>query len=271
MKRIIVPTNFTDVSWQATLHALEYCKVFDVEMLIIHVYTNSNNALNANPISINDSIDSEDEKMKELIIKIKKLQTYDSLTINTLCVGGKLSTCINNTLSNPGEDFIVMGTEGATNSIKKIIGTHANRVVNDVNAPILLIPTGFTFSLATPITCAIDFGSNILKEDINLLEKLVNTGNVSLFKVIHIVEGYEPSDKIIPLHQFENIKIDYDEIIGDNIPKLLEKYSRIVNSRLLVLVKKDRGFLENLFQTSILNTLTINANVPMLILRSTHD
>lgn len=268
MKRIIVPTNFSTAAWNATLHALEYCKLFKTELNLFHVYENSNNELNVSSVDVNQTLSDEEDQMKNLLVRIKELPNFNDVEIKTICINSSLFEGVKSILSEDGADLLIMGTAGRKGTVAKLFGSHTSRMIKEIDCPIMVIPEKFEFSFVTSVTCAIDHGSEVNNTDLNLLKQLVNSGSNSIFKIIHIIKDLKDPNKSLPLEQFADFNITYDEIVGDSVPILLEKYSKINNSRLLAIIRKEKGFFVNLFQLSVSIELTINANVPVLVLRA---
>ena len=227
MKRIIVPTDFSDIAWNATIHALEYCVIFNAKLQLIHIYDYSSNELNTNFQNVVDAFNVEDETMKELVKKIRTIDKFSSVEIAGHCTGGKLTDNLDN-MVNSEEDVVVIGSEGRSGIIGKLFGSNTTRAIRDTKCPILVIPPNFQFSKNTPITCAIDQNTKIKGFDLSLLEKLALIDEESLFKVVHIVDE---TKNVLHLEQFQNIKLKYDELVGNNISALLEKYTNFNESR----------------------------------------
>ncbi len=268
MKRVIVPTDFSDTAWNATLHALEYSKIFNSELILLHVFEHSANHLNTNTVEISDSFSKEEVQMRNILRKIDELKAFKHVNIKSKCVSGSLFENLQHLVTNEGRDMVIMGTKGRIGTIQKLFGSNTSRIVKEITCPIMIIPNEFKFSLTTPVTCALDFASIINEDDLKLMKKLVNAEEESIFKIVHVIKDVKDPSKEMPLKQFDGITIKYDEIVGDSVPQLLERYARINNSRLLVIVRKEKGFFENFFNGSVSQEMTVNANVPLLVLRA---
>lgn len=268
MKRIFVPTNFSEIAWNATEHALEYSRIFEVQVILINVLENSANNLNISSKVITESFSKQEEDMEALFARINENENYQNLNVKYTCVSGPLVDCLKRAISEDGGDLVIMGTKSRKGTIAKLFGSHSSRLIKELECPILLIPSEGKFCSSTPITCAIDYGSEVNTSDLELLEQLVNADPNSVFKIIHIIENYKDQKLPLPLDQFSNIAFSYSEIVGESVPALLEKYAQINNSRLLVLVRKEKGFFLNLFHGGVSYELTMNAHVPLLVLRA---
>lgn len=268
MKRIIVPTDFTETSWNATIHALAYCSMFNAELLLVHIYDIASNDSDTNFSTIVDSLVIEEERMKTLVAKVKTIKTFVPSSVKSKCIGGDIIKSIAGILGDSGDDFLIISTQGRKGTLGKIFGSTASRLIRDIDCPILLIPKGFKFSLHTPTICTIDRGTIIQKNDLAVLEKMVQVRSSANFTMINVVTDANESKDNFSLNQFKNLNVCFDKVIGVNVPTLLEQYSRMIKSRLLVLVKRKKNFLERLFHDNVLDQLTLNANIPLLVLRA---
>ncbi|HZG01261.1 MAG TPA: universal stress protein [Chitinophagales bacterium] len=140
-KRILVPTDFSDISLNALDYAAMIANTSDAEVTLLHVYespeqnTNINFALNINEIlekGINDKIADIKATNKNLWgIKFK-----------TKVVNGRVYNVIHDVAKSLKIDLIVMGTHGVSgikDLNKFIMGSNAFRVVNHAPCPVLTI------------------------------------------------------------------------------------------------------------------------------------
>lgn len=264
MKRLIVPTDFSETAWNAVIHASEYCKKLKAEMLLVNVVEYSPNNLNIRAIDITDRFERNEFEMRRLISRIT--ETFQQINVNFVLKSGSLFNVISNLQLDNDNDIIVMGTHKRSGIRRKLFGSYTSRILKDVTCPVLVIPKETKFSLATPVICAINYDSKINSTHLELLKFIIEIGSSPKLNIIHIKKGPQKSGQSLPLKQFQNLDFQFDENIGNNISQLLEENFALKSNRLLVLVKKEKVFLKRLFHKSISNELSLNATVPLLVL-----
>ncbi|MFD1551703.1 hypothetical protein DNU06_02625 [Putridiphycobacter roseus] len=267
MKQVIVPTNFSKTAWNATMHAIEYCKILDAELVLLHAFENYPNGLNTSALSVSETMESKEDEMELLVTKLMQCKE-STIKIKALCIGGSLFEYINALNATSVSNLIVMGTQGRSGMGGKFFGSNVSRLMHVTHSTILVVPSNAAFSLSNTICCAIDNGSEIKAGDLNMMEQIVQAGHQQIINIIHVLKNFKKPNKILPISQFQKIKLLYKEIEGDNVPTTLELYTNHHKSSLLVLVRKKRSFFENIFQESVSTSLTFKASIPILVLRS---
>jgi nucleotide-binding universal stress UspA family protein len=141
IKKILVPTDFSDLSYTSLEYAVQIAKKTNAKITILHVYesmnhTNSNNQIMNYAELLEKGIK---DKMKELVNENSKLW---GVKIDSKVLQGKSYQVINELSKTEGFDLVVMATHGATsvkNISKFILGTNAYRVVHESACPVITI------------------------------------------------------------------------------------------------------------------------------------
>lgn len=268
MKRIIVPTDFSVAAWNAIIHAVKLAQEFNSELILLHVFENASPQMDVSSISLTESLTTEEERLVELVDNIHLIEPGIKGNLKSYCLVGTLIDRLNDMVDGSGQEIIIMGTEGRVGKIQKLLGSSSSKIMKNLYCPLLIVPKGLSFLLSTPVVCAIDFGSEINESDLTIIKKLIEKKKPNVLKVVHIANKDDNSNNLLPLGQFRGLNPQFEEIIGDKIPNLLEDYAKINRSNLIIVVRKERGFFENLLLESVSNELAFNAKTPVLIVRS---
>jgi nucleotide-binding universal stress UspA family protein len=271
MKRIIVPTNFTETAWNAAKHALEYANILDAEVILLNTFDEIY-AGEIKMISLKDELKSTSlKKLDTLSTELKKLDAAREIKIRTVSLYGNLSKILKSYVSTSGNDIIVLGTKSKKRLAGRLFGDKVSKIVENIVCPILVIPPHYNFSLSNGIACAISEFGEIDDMDVLTLTEIVANYYDPVLKLLHITtekEAYKET-LVLPFSEFDSLETDYVDLIGDNIPRMLENYTIQEELNCLVLLKKDRSFMEKLFHKSISSEVVSHAHIPLLILRST--
>jgi nucleotide-binding universal stress UspA family protein len=134
---ILVPTDFSDVAFNALGHALKIAEVYQNEITLINIQDDGGLF----------GLFSNDEKMalieagvnSKLDVLIEKAKlTNPTVKINTRIAYGKVYKVINEIAENENYDSIVMGTNGAS-GLQQIIGSNSSRVINYAKVPVVVV------------------------------------------------------------------------------------------------------------------------------------
>jgi len=138
-KKIVVPTDGSDVSIEAAKHAVNIAKEFDAEIYAIYV-------IDVSPfvgLPAEGSWEMISELLKEeghdALKKIKKLAEEWGVEIHTEMLEGVPANEIVEFAEKKKADLIVMGTTGKTGLERILLGSVAERVIKNAHCPVLVV------------------------------------------------------------------------------------------------------------------------------------
>ncbi len=130
IKNILVPTDFSPASWEATLYAIDLCHKHQAKMTLLHVV----------PGKIGDTSGQVKHMSQKLNTLTKSLNTNES---NDLISGvtrtGMVVNEILNHLQEAEYDVVIMGVNG-NGGMNKDLGKHARKIIESAVVPVRLVP-----------------------------------------------------------------------------------------------------------------------------------
>ena len=141
IKKILVPIDFSDYSKSALKYAVNFCKNFNAEMILIYVvepviYPPD---FSMGQIAI-PSVNAEwDKRARQELDKLAKEEIPDSVPVKTIIKTGKPFLEI---IENAGEldvDLIIIATHGRTGVEHILFGSTAEKVVRKAPCPVLTL------------------------------------------------------------------------------------------------------------------------------------
>ena len=141
IKKKLVPIYFSDYSKSALKYAVNFCKNFNAEMILIYVvepviYPPD---FSMGQIAI-PSVNAEwDERARQELDKLAKEEIPDSVPVKTIIKTGKPFLEI---IENAGEldvDLIIIATHGRTGVEHILFGSTAEKVVRKAPCPVLTL------------------------------------------------------------------------------------------------------------------------------------
>lgn len=268
MDLVIIPTDFSDASWNATQHGLHYAKMLGYKALIIYAIDKPHGSA-ANMISIDDML-KEDAKreLRKVQKKVEVLSEFKDVTIQYDSAEGSLIDVLRENIDPKGRDVVCMGSRGVSNIQEQLFGSNATAVVKKIDAPIFLVPPKAEFSLENGLTCGIDVNTTLHEKDNELLQKIVAVTPGQDLQLIHVHVKNKKIEAISKPVQLSWVKSDIHKIVGNEVVEALATHMVNSQSDGLVLIKKHRNFWEQLFQESVSKSLASLAFKPLIILRS---
>lgn len=275
MKKILVPTDFSDVAANAYRFAQRLADEDTSEVRVMHAYHPSFDY--SNPYLDMPAAEFEAVK-RELMKNFVAEHTVEAGQAGAVATVAKPKTelCIGfageEVVRLSGEmDLIVMGTTGEGNLMEKVFGSVSTHVARNAHCPVLLVPgnckcTGFR---------EIVFASNYNAADEAMLQQLIEMAGIGPAS-IHFVHVEAEADK-----PYSVAKVEFEQAVRENMPDIgfntveiecsdieegIVKYAQDIGADLIAMGTVKRGFLENLFHRSVTKRMAFHTTVPLLVM-----
>ena len=278
MKKILLPTDFSDNSWNAIKYALQLYKNEKCVFIILNTYTPVVYQFEYMQMSTTqfDLLDTSKqvsnkglENMKQKIEAKFNNEKHDFKYIASF---NTLTTEINDLSKTNEIDTIVMGTKGATGAVDVLFGTNTVHVINNAKCPVLAIPSGFSFETPQEVLFPSDYQVNFEDKHILPLVDIASVYN-SRLNILHVNYGETLSEKQQENKEklatyFEHIAHLFHDIKNNNIEDTINEFQLKTKVNLLVMINNKHSFFENLFFKSTINKIGIHLKIPFLIIPS---
>jgi nucleotide-binding universal stress UspA family protein len=151
MKNILIPTDFSDNSWNAIKYAVNFFENSSCNFYLLHV--NTINTLVVAETTYMPSQEVIEEtyvkpskvKLKEMLIRIESISKNKNHKFFTLSDYNYFIESIRRHVKEKKIDIIVMGTKGASGIKKYIVGSNTGDVITRVHCSTLVVPENATF------------------------------------------------------------------------------------------------------------------------------
>jgi len=148
IKRILVPTDFSECSQQAAHYAWELAVRFDAQIDVLHVIESPIAAMPSPGVPFPPELLEGAEKQAEQELQrwMQREEKEHSLDVNRTVLRGTPFLEIVRYAKSNGADLIVVGTHGRSGLAHTLIGSVAERVVRKAPCPVLSVrPEGHQF------------------------------------------------------------------------------------------------------------------------------
>ena len=268
LKRILVPTDFSETARGAFRYAQELGAQFDSVVKVVHVYHPEFDA--ANPF-LSEPLVSFDEVKRNLLqqfVEDNRIESGSPLQIEWEVVIGFAAEEIAK-LTRSGEyDAVVMGTTGESGFLEKIFGSVSTYVAQHAFCPAFFVPRKAKFRQIRQIL----YASKYQPGDEQVIQQVVEFARATSADVhfVHVQdgEGYKVSKTVfeqifrdrLPDSTFNLVQVE-----SSSIEEGLSKYAADHAIDLVVLGTVHRNLFERLTHRSVTKRMLINAKMPLMV------
>lgn len=272
MKKILFPTDFSDVSKNAFIYALKLADAVQAEIITLHVYAMDSPAFLDVSLYLQEIYEyeelSEFENYKDEVPLLRNIAIANDLghiPISNVLMQGNLVTEVLKLSKDENIDFIVLGTKGATHLRHIFLGTTLTKIMEESKTTVLGVPENCEYKPIHKIV----FTTKYHFEDIHALKKVHDLSRVLIAHIdcLHIKpphkvhnDDFEADFKNV----FNNADITFHSVLSDDVEGAILNFIQQNNINMMAVHIKHKGFFEKLFQVSLSKKLAVTINIPLL-------
>lgn len=277
MKKILFPTDFSETADNAFIYALHFAKSVNADLYVLHTYDmpviSSTSA--GQPDLIQEVYNTIEfghfDAYKEKVPQMREIAEQHQLgdvNMTFIFEEGSLLYTIQRIIKDENIELVVMGTNGKSGWDKKILGSNTSNVIRNVDIPILSVPFKAKFKRLERF----GFATLLKPSDRKGLRQIFNftKGLNAEVKCLHILRKENPEVEML-VKEWQNFFIDDKLEITTVLNRDLEQSVYYFIDEHLIdvmcIVKRQMGFFERLFSSSLSQKLSYHADVPVLVLQ----
>ncbi|PWA05994.1 universal stress protein [Flavobacterium laiguense] len=272
MKKILFPTDFSEVANNAFIHALEFAKIVNGELVLLHTFDLpiiDNQFIPDNYYTIFDSLQlAQFDMFKEEIPKLREIaqkRKLEHIKLSHKLMDGDLIFNIKNAVKEENIDFIVMGTSGATGWESFFVGSNTGSVVTTVDVPVLSVPVEAQFTKIETI----GFTTRFRDKDKTALRQVIKIAKKThaIVKCLYVkTSKSDVSDVTINQWktEFEHEPVKFSVVTSDEVKGTILDFVSHKNIDILAMITHKRNFFSELFDPSLTQKMTNISIVPVL-------
>jgi nucleotide-binding universal stress UspA family protein len=272
MKKILFPTDFSEVANNAFIHALEFAKLVNGELVLLHTFDLpiiDNQFIPDNYYTIFDSLQlAQFDMFKEEIPKLREIaqkRNLDHIKLSHKLMDGDLIYNIKNAVKEENIDFIVMGTSGVTGWESFFVGSNTGTVVTTVDVPVLSVPIEAQFTKIETI----GFTTRFREKDKSALRQVIKIAKKTkaIVKCLYVkTNKSDVSEETIDQWktEFEHEPVKFSVVVSDNVKETILDFVSHKNIDILAMITHKRNFFSELFNPSLTQKLSNISTVPVL-------
>lgn len=279
MKHILLPTDFSDHSWNAITYAIPLFEDEHCVFHLLHTYTpviyNVEYVLGyPAQFGLGDAIrDTAQNNLKDLVKKINvQFSNNPKHKFETLVRFNTLISGIKEFMEEHTLDLIVMGTKGATGAKEVLFGSNTVHIFKEIECPVLAIPSDFKYESPQEILFPTDLEVTYNNISLQLVIDIALMHN-SRVNGMHVSTGYELTkgqikNKSDLKNLFKSTSYLFHELASMNVTDGINEFQMKSKINLLVMINNKHSFFENVFFQSKLNQIGFHLDIPFLVIPS---
>ena len=265
MKTFVIPTDFSANAQKALDYAVQMTNGKRSTIHLLYCYYPSQFHVQ-DAILVEESQQEVKEALLNNIVKNWK-DTYgtsaDHITLLPVLRIGFPAGEILQYCRERKVDFIVMGTTGEGDMVKKILGSVSTQVFEGCNDPLILIPPKYKLSELKSILIASSQDGDKSSIEYGIALGADHDADVH---VLHVDPESEYQEGT-PYEQYSGDRIRYVSLTDEDIADTIEEYAEDEQMDLVIMTTQHRSFMQKLFHKSVSREVASELNIPVLILK----
>jgi len=278
MRKVLIPTDFSENAFNAVKYACEVFKNEKSEFYIVHAYADEVYRQDgANERSILETLkasalESSEGKLKQTEDQLKEYSPNPKHSYRFVSVFANFIDAANDWVEHEDMDIVVMGTRGANNDRKIVFGSNTLQVMRYVNCPVLAIPEDYGYHPPKQVLFATNYMVPYKKRELKLLGDMAGSFR-STIDMLYI----DPL-KTLSLRQQDNrefletclskVELRFETTPENDKTFAITEYILHNDIDMLVIVNSRHSYLEDMLYQSTMDKLGLRLKIPFLVLQN---
>lgn len=274
MKTIIVPTDFSKTSVNAAQYASDMALHMQMGLLLVHVLPLPLlvSEVPMPPDSFEVSLEESNERLRELKERLERHHN-DKLCIDYRAITGSFLDALKKLEEEKDMFAVIMGTSGSGATAAFFLGSFSLTAAKHLEKPLIVVPPGYTYKPIAKLGLACDMKDSVDALPMDAIDGLMAYYEGARMEILYITGD---SEKMAPtvlseskslMASLAHYKPEVKISAHADIKQGLEEFVAQSGIDLLLLLPKQRNFLEGLFHKSLTKEMVLHAYVPIMIAR----
>lgn len=278
MKNILLPTDFSENSWNAIEYALHFYKKSKCNFYLLHVTRISSLVVEDTPYVPTEAVIEDTytkpakKKLKEILKRISnQFPNHTKHKFYTLTDYNFFIESIRKHVSEKNIDMIVMGTKGASGLQKYIIGSNTGDVITKVQCAVLVVPENAKFTKIKEVAFPTDFALSYDIKTLQPISEILETYNSSL-RILHISKKGEElnldqqKNKELLDDYFNEDEYSFYFLTNNKIEAAIQCFVESRDIDIITMVAKNLNYFQRILFLPRVEEISYHTEVPFLVL-----
>ena len=278
MRKIIIPTDFSDNARNAIKYALELFKYDKGEVYFLHafedeIYKEAEDKQSDDLSDISETIRKRTTQLLDQLIKeVNGIWPNPRHSYHPVASQHNIVDAIDIITDTINADIIVMGTKGKSDSKSAFLGSNTLKVMRYVAAPVLAIPDGFEYIQPKQIVFATNYLIPYKRRELKLLCDMAvpyraNIDMIYVAKTPTLSLRQEVNRQFMEDELCKN-NIHFKHVNSTNIYQGINDYCDKTEADMLVMVNSRDTYLEEMLFNSTVDAVALESKIPLLTLQN---
>jgi nucleotide-binding universal stress UspA family protein len=272
MKKILCPTDFSDVALSGTAYAAKLAKKIGADLTLFNVVALTD--LFPEEVLMGEQANTESAKIRldaqcREVTRVFKISCYGETETAALSVSQVIAAKASEF------DLMVMGTNGVDDLAQFLRGSHSYRAVQKSTKPVILVPEHALYTDISRIVYAYDYwghGQFPIRQLLSFAEMVGCSITVLLIREqlpnADTDAALQRTQEMIQNLYKDDASLKFETIYTDETIEGLNSYMHQSSADILALCSEHHNFLRNLFHKSVIKSITGMANFPVMVFHS---
>jgi nucleotide-binding universal stress UspA family protein len=279
MKTILLPTDFSDNSWNAIEYALNFYKEVTCRFFLLHVNRISNVVTNDYPyvpsqeIVENIYIKPSKKQLTEMLKKISKCFPNNKRhKFYTLTDYDFFIEAIRKHVTEKKVDLIVMGTKGATGLAKYIVGTNTGDIITKVKCTTLVVPENAKFKAIKEIAFPTGFSQSNHLQLLEPISEILDQYKASSLRIVHIrkkeavLNSDQEKNKEFLEDFFHEYEYSFHFLTNKKVEDAIQCFVESRDIDMIAMVAKNLNYFQQILFHTKVQEISYHTDLPFLVL-----
>ncbi len=278
MKNVLLPTDFSENSWNAIKYALSFFSTVKCNFYVLHVNRLSHLESDSASLTIDQNYieavytKPSKKQLRSILKRISKLSpNHKNHKFYTLTDYNSFIESIRKTVNEKRIDFIVMGTKGASGLERIILGSNTADVITKVKCNTFAIPENAEFTIPKEIAFPTDFSLShdlqILQPITEILEQFkasLRILNISKSKVV--LNSEQNKNKELLEDYFNDQPYSFHYLTNKKVEDAIQCFVESRDIDIISMVAKNLNYFQQILFHSRVEKISYHTDRPFLVL-----
>ena len=276
MKKILVPSDFSNNAQKAVDYAVAIAEKADAEIILLNALAVVDTTFSSRKAVFEEYNNSLAADMREQLKDLQQtVEKKSSVKITTKFFKGSIADSILKCAVDEDVNLIVMGTRGASGIERMLWGSTTAGIIGNTTIPVLAIPRGLEWKGLKNIL----FATRHFEADDKTLIPILKLAQLEA-ALVHVavftdtddndLSGYLEHGRLLNAYQqtlpakYKDVKFKTEHLEGKEFEDTIEQYIKGYDIDMLVMTTHRRSFWDSMFNRSMTKSMVYQINIPLL-------
>ena len=281
MKTILVPTDFSDTSINATRYAFGLAQQVGAKKIVLcntfvaPISTTVDPAIPNVGVFDYEMMEAASNEGLQSIKETFRNEFSDEIEIALFSKYGYFADDINLICKETGADIIVMGITGGGSITETIFGSNTTKVAKKAMLPVIIVPAKSCYRKIKNLLLVSDFEDVEIVTPTREIKRILDETNAQL-SILHIAANSHHSlyEGAFECFTFKELFADYNPqfsfVVNPNFAEAINDFSVENKADLTIIIPKKHSLLESIFTKSHTKELAFHSNTPLMAIHELH-